>query len=281
MPSGARIQFRYLSSLIPQDLQKKLEGMTLNGASVLLGYVDCTEKARRADNRCDILPYRYANLVTSRKVGSVFILHLQVGDFAIASDLERFQRSLTGDVPKWGTDNKLQGAWCNELPAALNSVRRTTSLEDWQLIVQQIRQREDFDRVPYFCTLEGLFERRSGERVALSDGEYILRSNNDYELRVFHFDPDSDAHTGYKQTRWLKLSVVGPWIQLPTSPMLAIDSPYDLKSIRLICRSTIRQQHSSLVLKDEQVNARDKSNEQGIELYLPMQIKGTIWRTTL
>lgn len=283
MPDGARIQFRYASSLIPDALQKKLEGKSLNGASVLVGYVDCTNAGRRSDNRCAILPYRFAELVVSRKVGSVFILQLQMGDFAIASDLESFQQSLTGDVPAWGTDEKLRGAWCYELPADFNAVRRTDSLEDWQGIVKQIRQREDFSQVAYFCTIEGIFKRKTDERVFPENGEYVLGSNQDYELRIFHYDPDSDAHTGYKQTRWLRLRVVAPWLHLQTSPLLAIDSPYDLKTVHLISGSTVRQQYSSIVLKDEGIDAENNPvrDEQSLELHLPVRIKGAIWKTTL
>lgn len=283
MPLGAHIQFRYLSSLIPDGLQKKLEGTALKGITVLLGYVDCTAAARRSNNRCDILPYRYADLVSSRKVGSVFILQLRVGDFAIAPDLENFQRRLTGDLPRWNAEDKLRGSWCNELPSEFNAVKRTALLEEWQTIVKQIRQREDFSQVPYFCTIEGLFNGKTDERVALTNGQYVLRSNKDYELRVFHFDPDSDAHTGYKQTRWLRLKVGAPWLQLQTSPLLAIDSPYDLKSVRLISGSTVRQQYSSLVLKDEGAEATNSAvrDEQALELYLPVRIKGSVFRTTL
>jgi hypothetical protein len=283
MPLGARIQFRYIARLIPDGLKKKLDGNAFKGATVLLGYVDCTAAARRPDNRCDILPYRYAELVSSRKVGSVYILQLEVGDFAISSDLEAFQRNLTGDVPEWGVDNKLKGAWCNELPTDFKEVRPTTSLADWEVIVKQIRQREDFSKVAYFCTIEGLFERTTGKRLVLSNGEYVLRSNKDYELRIFHFDPDSDAHTGYKQTRWLRLSVIGPWLRFPTNPLLAIDSPYDVKSIHLISGSTARQQYSSLVLKDEATTAANNTinSEQSLEMYLPVRIKGTVWQTSL
>jgi hypothetical protein len=153
-----------------------LDGNAFKGATVLLGYVDCCAGARRPDNRCDILPYRYAELIGSRKVGSVFILQLEVGNFAISSDLEAFQRNLTGDVPEWGADDKLKGTWCNELPADFKEVRPTASLADWEVIVKKIRQREDFSTVAYFCTMEGLYERTTGKRLVLSNGASVVTS---------------------------------------------------------------------------------------------------------
>ena len=282
MPLGGRIQFRYFSGLIPEGLRNKLERGTFR-ANVLLGHVDCTKTGRRQDDRCTILPYRYAELVFSRKVGSVFILSLELSEFALTSDLERFQRSLTGDVPHWSKDEKLEGVWCQELPGEFDASERTTSLEDWQTIIKQLRQREDFSKEPYFCTTEGIFKRRTNHRAVLADGEYVLRSDQDYELRIFHFDPDSDAHTGHKPTHWLKLEVTAPWLQIQTDSLLAIDSPYDLKSVHLRSGSTVRQQYGMLVMKD-QVNESGTSadtHEQSFEVYLPVKIKGGILRTGL
>lgn len=281
MPSGGRIQFRYTSSLIPKAIRSKLEEAKLNDAKVLLGYVDCTETARQPSNRCHIIPYRFANLVSSRKVGSMFILQLELADFALSSDLKSFQSKLGDGMPEWDSDGELRGAWCSEQPTNVEGVTPTSSLEHWQVIVSQIREREDFSREAYFCTIEGLYERRSDERVALSNGEYVLAANTDYELRIFHYDPDSNPHTGSKPTHWLRLNVVGSWLRLPTNSLLAIDSPYDLKTIRLISGNTVRQQHSSLVLKDEGVKEarRPVKNEQALELYLPVRIKGSMLRT--
>jgi len=282
LPSGARIQFRYKPSLVAKSLRDKLEHGKLSGAEVLLGYVDCTAGGRVAENRCYILPYRYSRLISSRKVGSVFILQLQVCEFALA-DAGVFQKTLSGDLPRWSGQKDPIGEWCSELPRTINGIERTESLEDWEKIVGQIRQREDFSKVAYFYTIEGLFERGNDKSVPLSEGEYVLRTNKHYEFRVYHIDPDSDAHTGNKETQWLRVGVIGEGLRIPTTPLLAIDSPYDLKTIRLISGSGVMTQHASIILKDEGILDKRNNDEkvQRLELYLPVKLKSALFRTSL
>jgi hypothetical protein len=142
-----------------------------------------------------------------------------------------------------------------------------------------------------------LFQSNSGSKIAPAGGQYVLSAGKDFELRVFHYDPDADAHTGYKATRWLRLSSVDPGLQLRSNPLLAIDSPYDLKSIQIRTGSTLANQYSSLELTDVPKSDRNDSsksepncatkavvaresaqNEDALHLFLPVKITGSVWR---
>jgi len=280
MPYGAHIQFRYSSDLIPDALRKKLESTTLKNARVLLGHVDCTKTGRRLNGYCRITACRFAKLVYSRKVGSVFVLRFELEDFAITSDVQRFEESLPSGLPHWqqnGQGEKLEGSWCQEVPPEFEGCARSNDIDSWQTIVSKLKKCEDFTRQLYYYTVEGLFEGIGKSRVHLRNGEYVLRSSKDYELRVFHWDPTADAHAGHGENQWLRLDVVEPWLQVRTNPILAIDSPYDLKSVQIRTGSAVRREHSSMFLHEG--NQGLLSDRISVELYLPVTIKGTMGRS--
>jgi hypothetical protein len=101
LPQGSHLQFRYEVDLVSKGLHKGLDDRKLNGATVLMGHVDCTASGRQADGRCFIVPYRQAELLDSRRRGSVFLLTLKMFQFSLVTNLDAFQRSLPGDVPRW------------------------------------------------------------------------------------------------------------------------------------------------------------------------------------
>jgi hypothetical protein len=287
LPQGSHLQFRYEVDLVPKGLHKGLDDRKLNGATVLMGHVDCTASGRQADGRCFIVPYRQAELLDSRRRGSVFLLTLKMFQFSLVTNLDAFQRSLPGDVPRWkqALDGepvldskgkpKFEGSWCQEV-SDLQSAVRTDNVGDWQQIATQLRGREDFSTQPYFFLVEGLFRRQKRIKddilVELENGEYCLRSGQDYELRIFHFDPDSNAHTGWKPTQWLKLDVSTPLLTLRNNPLLSIDSPYDLKSIHFSTGETNRKEYGSFFLHP------NESQEIVPDLYLPVSVKGDWWK---
>jgi hypothetical protein len=289
LPLGSHLQFRYEAELVPEGLHKGLEGRTLNGTSVLVGYVDCTLGGKQADGRCLIVPYRRAELLDSRRRGSIFILTLKLLEFSRAPNLETFQLSLDKNVPRWkltpqgqpvfDSQNRPQfeGFWCHQV-SDLQLTVTSDRIGDWQELATQLRTREDFSTQPYFLLVEGLFRRQEGTRdgvpVELDDGEYRLQSGKDYELRVIHYDPDSDEHTGGKATRWLKVDASLPLLTLRSNPLLAVDSPYDLKSIRFSTGETNRSEYGSLFL-----HAKD-DEEIVPELYFAVSVRGDWWKAT-
>ena len=192
-----------------------------------------------------MIPYRQATLVRSAKIGTVYILHFNLGKFALSSNLDEFQLGLPGDSPHWTGESKLSGFWCQGLQEPLASVDETDSLEHWQTIAKQLKARKAFAGESYFCTIDGLSQSNSETKIAPVKGQYVLGADKDFELRIFHYDPDTDAHSGYKATRWLRLAAVEPGVQLRSTPLLAIDSPYDLKSVQIRTGSTLANQYSS------------------------------------
>jgi hypothetical protein len=160
-------------------------------------------------------------------------------------------------------------------------VDETDSLEHWQTIAKQLKARKAFAGESYFCTIDGLFQSNSETKIAPVKGQYVLGADKDFELRIFHYDPDADAHSGYKATRWLRLAAVEPGVQLRSTPLLAIDPPYDLKSVQIRTGSTLANQYSSLVLNDEsRVDDPQKSapHENTLQVFLPVKITGSVWR---
>jgi hypothetical protein len=282
LPRGAYIQFRYDSDIIPESLQKRLKTRELWGATVLLGYVDCTESGRRPDGSCCIVPCRYGRLLQSGQIGSVFILQFELQDFAATQDLAALQETLPADRPHWetvGEDKVLKGFWCQELPTKFAGCRRSDDIGDWQSIIRELANHDDFSKEPYYFRVLGIFERGQNEPVALENGECVLRSNKGYAVAVFHWDPKADSHTGKKATQWLKLDTYEPWLEARTNPILTIDAPYDVSSVEIRTGNISREEHGLVVLRDTD---NDEASERlAIELPLPVKVKGTFVGTIL
>jgi hypothetical protein len=290
LPPGSYLQFRYEEDLIPGGLRKQLENGKLNGANVVLGHVDCTPKGRQGDGRCFVIPYRHAKLINSVIRGSIYVLKFELAKHALASDLTSFQRSLPTSSPRWklASDGRpvlnskghpsYEGAWCQEV-SDLQLTVTTDNVRDWQTIVAQLQHRDDFSKQSYFFLIEGLFHRRprkpDGVLVALQNGEYLLQAGQDYELRIFHYDPDSDEHTGEKPTEFLKVELSHPLLTPRGDPLMIIDSPYDEKFLRFSTGEPIRKEYGSLFMRPKKTGIEEQSVP---ELYFPICVKGSIWK---
>jgi hypothetical protein len=291
LPSGAILQFRYVEGIISEGLRKPLAARELNGATVLLGYVDCTASGRLPNGRCPIVPYREARLRDSAQRGSVFVLQFELGPLRSTDDLDSFQRTLPENSPRWQQDSnsnlamdaggkpKRVGFWCQEIAPALPGTSVRDTFTAWQAIVTQLGQREDFARQPYFYMVEGLFRRkkgvRDGERIDLVDGEYHLAPRSEYELRVFHYDPMSDAHGGVAITQTLQLDAPSPLFSMRSSPVMVIDSPYDLKSVHFGTGEATRLTYGSLCLQPQASKPEDQMVP---ELFFPVTVRGDALR---
>jgi hypothetical protein len=284
LPNGAILQFRYRKDLISEALQKSLSENTLCGTPVLLGYVNCTESGRSSDDRCLIVPYREAVLRRSESRGIFFVFQLELSHLRLATDLEAFQRSLSLNSPRWqrGADGNylieptgdpvLSGLWCQEVSGGLPPVRKT--VEGWQAAVTELSKHKDFADQPYFYLVEGLFRREKGlpdgVEIKFCQGEYQLQPRSEYELRVLHFDPRASAHRGSPKVEILALQTPSPLFSMRSSPLLVIDSPYDLKTIHFGTSDTSALAYGSLCLQPRV----EKPEEQIIpELFLPVTIR--------
>jgi hypothetical protein len=290
LPVGGHLQFRYTTDIISEDLHERLARRKLLGAKVLLGYVDCTEKGRSSGSQCPVVPYRQATLLDSRKLGSIFVLHFELGGFVSASDsdVRQLYRTLP-KLPKWKltVDNQpdfdqrgqpqFEGYWCQQIAAEHCPGKLTESIEGWQTIVEILRSHGDFSAQPYFYMVDGLFRQtvgvRNGKRIPMVDGEYQVKGAFSYTFRILHYDPDSTAHTGHKKVTTLKLDMSSPMLAPHSSPVLVIDSPYDLKSIHFGTDDAIRSQYGSIYLSP---GGEAPELQVVPDLYIPVLIRGSI-----
>ena len=282
LPRGAHIQFRYDESIIQYGLRKPLRLDQLRGASVLLGYVDCTSTGRRSDGYCPVIPCRYGKILHSSVIGSVFILQFELLDFAATTTLEALQTSLPPGRPHWGKDGAAQrpiGEWCLELPAEFQACARSDDPKDWQRIVEELSKYQDFSAQPYYFKFVGLFEKDATDPVCLKDGAYTLHSDRYYELRILHWDPSADPHSGHKDILSIKVRVTESWFKVRTNSILTIDSPYDVDAVLMKTGSATRTEEGLLELVEQQENP--SLNRLPVELYLSIKLQGSFWKTVL
>jgi|HubBroStandDraft_4_1064222.scaffolds.fasta_scaffold02360_4 hypothetical protein len=295
LPYGARLQFRYTDSIIAPELIRPLERNALAGAKVLLGYVDCNESGRTATGRCGIIPYREAALLDSRRGGSIFTLRFEMRALRRSLGFDEFQASLPDASPHWernpddtfkarGNSSPLSGWWCQEIGTEVLSqapVPKEDTVATWQGLVSELSKRSDFGQQPYFYMVEGLFRRKEGrptnERVALENGEYRLGSRVEYELSVIHFEPNFVPHAAgaTNPEPVLILDLPGPVLTARSSPLMVIDSPYDISVVHLATSEVNRLTYTSLYL-------HPKSDEPELDivpgLYFPATIEGNFVR---
>lgn len=309
LPAGTHIQFRYDRLILAEEQILEFETRKYLGKDVVLGYVDCTIEGRKMNGDvCQVIPYRRAKLVTSDRLGSFFTLTFRLGDYAYAQDLKAFQNRLRPTTPHWIEGEKRPvGHWCQRVDLGAKGVDTVGSSSDfahWQAITAQLARRADFENQPYFYKIEGLFRPRWRSRRVKPErnGEYKLRSNNVYELRLAHYDPNADAHAKAEnaateipaenapavslggtagaavpgpRTEWLQIDVSAPLLAMRTSPRLAIDSPYDLKSAYFSTGDAKLNDYASLWLHPDM-----KADQPQVvpDLFFGISMKTGVWK---
>ena len=312
MPAGCHVQFRYSADIVEADTRKKLDEYAVRSPRfythdsdtpedepwrefredwrerlhdefeeqrsspqrALLAHVDISDGGRQGDGCCRVVPCRFANLVEARKIDDFYILVFRLSDFAIASDERLFQQSLPNSIPHWASSEAIEGYWCQVLrrpPVALDDIRDTNG---WVRCVDQLRTSTDFSKQPYFYNIEGIFgsDRRRKCRPN-REGSFELAAANDYELSLFHYDPDADFHTGNKDPRALTVNSSSN-ITLRSSSRLAIDSPYDLKVVRFSTGAATKREFAFLSLK--RTEPESDSSDLYPELYFPVVVRGSV-----
>jgi hypothetical protein len=278
LPRGASIQFRYGEGILPDGLRPLLANNAIVSARVLLAYVDCSPPARRPDNTCPIMPCRHASLVSSKKIGTRYFLELRLEEFAPCSDLEGFQKSVTGNRPHWvgvgvdaGVPEVPVGHWCLESAAGAQACSRSAEIGAWEGIVTQLKKAEAFRDEQLFFAVQGMSSRKSSGRIQPEDSEYRLESESDYELMIYHFHPMGDKIAMDKGTALIKVEVSEPYIEPVTSPAMPIDSPYDLKTFRFRTRTATKREYGSIVVRIDD-RSTGKPVESQPELYIPVRL---------
>lgn len=276
LPSGAEIQFRYTDDLIPSSLQQRLESRTLSGASVLLGFVDNNQ--RDSEGYGSVLPLRYGKLLDSARVGRVFILRFELEEFAVTKDLESLQKLLPRERRrKDKTTGQSAGALALELPEGFPGPARSTDIKDWDGTIAELVKHDDFKDQTYFLNIRGVFARGNTNPVELKDGECILGSENEYELKLYYLNPKPDPNN--QAVQWLNVEATDPWLRIET-PHLPLDSFYDVIPVQLgTPNAGSHAERTVLMFHDKE--PIQNGNRLRIELYVPVRVEGTFLRTLI
>ncbi len=278
LPTGTEIQFRYDVVLIDSEIRGGLGQNALQDSSVLLAYVDC-DPEDQSDGSRPIIPCRQAKLIGSTQLGQYFILRFELQSFADCRNSSALARVLAAKSPR-RTAGQLQGMWAfsADFQALCGA---SDKIEVWQDIIKSLAGHKDFASERFFFTVTGIYPRGKGGALVPERGEFRLQSNSEYELRIFHFHPDSDAHGARSLSTVLKVVPGTNEIRAVTTPSLAIDSSYDLKSFHFRTHSPTTTDHTAFTVRFEgPAGEPDKPTEPGRqpELFLPVTVSPSILR---
>jgi len=275
LPRGGEIQFRYRDYLIPVDIQQRLESRTLDGVSVLLAYDDYDSAQTDPSGYGLVLPLRYGKLIDSTRVDNIYTLRFELEEFAKTDSVENLQKQLPPERrhldPSDLNKKKAIGSLCLELPHGFQWAAPSIEISEWRKTITELAKHGDFKDQTYFLNIVGIFGRGSATPVELKNGESILSSENEYELKLFYVNPTWDRSR--QEVQRLKVAATDSWLKVE-SPPVSLDSPYDLAPIRLRTPDPGLNDQRTLIM----VHDRDPiqgSARLPVELYVPLTVKGT------
>jgi hypothetical protein len=228
LPPATWLAFRYERRLIAETLLRQLateeSRRKLVGESVLIAYIDQHED--RAE--LEIVPCRYATLVSVAAVGQTASLELEVNDFAYSADLLTFNAQLkaaAGELLPRRVDEAVVGAYWFTV-ANTPAVERSAGDALWEQIVAQLAPRPDFVNERFFYSVRGITEIGSENVIAAKANVFKLRPDRDYELRLYHYYPGEENLQAE-----VRASATGAPVEFTVTPELLLDSRYDLKRV--------------------------------------------------
>jgi hypothetical protein len=277
LPNGGFLQFRYGEELIASGLRSPLSRNTMVGQKILLAHIDCNAPARLPDHNCPITPCRYSELVESKKVGSFYFLQLKVEEYACWGNTANSQNEVRGERPHWTADGKLHGLWCFESEVNEQTWLKERKLNGWQNVIKLLHKSQDFAHEPFFYVVEGIYPRGQEEACEAANGEFELRSEVDYVMRIFHLHPEADTVSMETAAGTIKIDFSQPQIEAITSPVLPVASPYDLKSFNFRATASPSGRFGSLVVRCNRETGEPSASQP--ELFIPIKVKLNWLRT--
>lgn len=279
LPRGTYIQFRYEEKLVAQNLRMPLTRNELCKKAVLLAHVDCNWSAQQ-ENNCPITPCRHAELVSSRKLGDFYFLQFRLQEFAVCTDLDSFQKGITGDRPHWVSEEKRAGLWCFEADGTQQRCGKEKQLIAWERVIRSLWKSEDFRNEPFFFAVEGLYTRGEAEPTEPEEGEFVLRSERSYMVRLFNFHPSAGPDlTMSSSPGAIKVETSQPHLQPITSPTLLVGSPYDLKQFHFRTAPTATPAFGSVVVRAVQDSGQPIGTQP--DLFIPIKVKAAWFKTAV
>jgi hypothetical protein len=229
-PWGSVLQFRYLQRYLAPGILEKAQAAGKKESQAIIAYIDLSDTNKVPE----IIPCRFASISEITIVGTAVTLQLELQEFAIATDLSKFNDELKekslGNLPVWQADGdkkRAKGDYWLEVPSEPTSTVRSVKLDDWEKIVTQLAARDDFKDEGSFYTVVGINEIPSRSAVLANNGRYEFQSGHEYEVSLYHFYPkDVPLRAGFT------LATTSQWLAFTTNPVLQLDSRYDLKHAR-------------------------------------------------
>lgn len=280
LPTGATIQFRYSEHLVHSDLLKPLAQNECTGRQLIVGHVDGNAERILSDGNCPITLCRYGTLTRSERSGSYFVLHIELGSMVLShdwqaaqADIESVRPHLRDGVTATADEAPLTGLWCFETALTTVPERTLDSVGMWEAVVTQLWQSPDFRQQPVFYSVKGLHVGPIGSttRETMSGGEFTLRTDKEYELRVLHWHPEADSRPPLTQGSKMLVTVESPQLRSITSPQLPLDSPYDVKTYKVRTGQSTKEEFSSFVVRIVDKDGKPVENQP--ELFLPARIQ--------
>jgi hypothetical protein len=281
LPEGAEIQFRYDGDLIEANVRPSLGQDKRHDAPVLLAYLDLTPPMTTTGPRA-VHPCRHARLIASERLGQFYILRFRLEAFCHCPNLDSFQKQLASKGPQ-AKDGRLQGYWVFEEELA-KSCSASNDMDVWQTAMKNLSATADYASEAFFFRVMGLYRRGSDREIKPQGGEYNLRSSSEYEWRLFHFHPEADTHKASTVSTVIQVSSASEEVKPVTSPELAIDSSYDLKSFHFRTSAVTATEYTSFTMKFQDVTPVGTTAGAGPvhpELFLPLKVGPSRWRGIL
>lgn len=290
LPVGATIQFRYSEQLVHANLLKPFAQNQCNGRQLIIGHVDGNTARLMSDGSCPVTLCRYGTLTRSERSGSYFVLQIALGSMVLSHDWQAAQadieptRPRRRDAASAGTDEHhpgLSGLWCFETALTTVPERSLDSVGIWEAVVKQLWQSPDFDKQPLFYAVGGLYEGPVGSptRQGMSNGEFTLRADKEYELRLLHWHPEADSRPPLSRGSKMVVSVESPQLRSITSPQLPLDSPYDVKAYKVRTGQSTKEEFSSFVVRIVDEDGEPVGDQP--ELFLPARIQPSYVRVVV
>ena len=92
-------------------------------------------------------------------------------------------------------------------------------MDVWQTVMKNLSATTDYASEAFFFRVMGLYRRASDHEIKPWNGEYKLGSSSEYEWRIFHFHPESDAHKTTSVSTMIQVTSTSEDITSVTSPV--------------------------------------------------------------
>lgn len=159
------------------------------------------------------------------------------------------------DFPRW-EGQALVGTFCNKVHKSLPYVQAGDGVDKWQELVTTLRRHRDYDDVPFFYYVTGVYSSNQNEPVIPIGGCWGLKANETYEIRLIQSIPGSDEKGSIRlgDVDWLVAQAEDENVSFLSTNRLAIDSPYDEKIVRLRTVTSSSTKHSLVAF--QRINSR-------------------------